>query len=118
MSHFRFALAQSAFRASGSAETQRLEDWVSGRMMPTLAPLPSTVAVPDELESDALGVLLVLSLLLTLLVMLPTADVAELPGLALFLLEEHALKASEAAAPTTIRPIALLRMGISAFRGM
>src|ERR1700712_5764674 len=100
MSHCRFALAQSAFSASGSAETQRLEDWVSGRMIPTLAPLPSTVP-----EDDALALELVLA---------PPAGAVVFA--VLFLSEEHPARASEAAAPTMTKPIALLRMGNSAFR--
>ena len=38
--------------AVGSAVTQRGEDVVSGRMMPTLAPLPSTVPPVDDDEDD------------------------------------------------------------------
>src|SRR5689334_6772080 len=47
---------QSALRASGSAVTQRGLDVVSGRMMPTLAPFPSTAppAEDAELLEDAL----------------------------------------------------------------
>src|SRR3954447_3329930 len=41
MSQSRLYFVQSAFSAVGSAVTQRGEDVVSGRMMPTLAPLPS-----------------------------------------------------------------------------
>jgi len=67
--------------------------------MPTLAPLPSTVP-PDEpplLVEEAL----------------PSAeDVFEVE---LLLEEEHALIAMVAAAPTTMRPSARLRMGIAAF---
>jgi hypothetical protein len=77
--------------------------------------------VPPELESEALADMLADALSVTLpaaLVALeaaePAADVASETA---FLLEEHPLKASEAAAPTTSRPIALLRMGNSAFRG-
>src|SRR6476659_3751086 len=39
---------QLALRASGSAVTQRGLDVVSGRMMPTFAPFPSTVPLLDE----------------------------------------------------------------------
>src|SRR6476659_5213261 len=46
MLHVRFAFRQAALSAVGSAVTHRGEDVVSGRMMPTLAPLPSTV--PEE----------------------------------------------------------------------
>src|SRR6266536_2038987 len=42
MSQSRLYFVQFAFNASGSAVTQRGELVVSGRMMPTLAPLPST----------------------------------------------------------------------------
>ena len=51
MSQFRLSFLQSAFRAAGSAVTQRGEDVVSGRMMPTFAPLPSTAPLADEAES-------------------------------------------------------------------
>ena len=46
MSQSRLYFWQSALRAVGSAVTQRGEDVVSGRMMPTLAPLPSTAPLP------------------------------------------------------------------------
>ncbi len=95
MSQLRLTFWHSAFSASGSEVTQRCEDWVSGRMMPTLAPLPSS-APPDEL-----------------LVLLPPAG-AELE-VEFLLDEEHAVTARVAAAPTTMRPSALLRMGIAAF---
>src|SRR4051812_47735565 len=41
MSQLRLYFVQLAFSAAGSAVTQRGEDVVSGRMMPTLVPLPS-----------------------------------------------------------------------------
>src|SRR6185503_9728216 len=101
MSQLRLTFWHSAFMASGSEVTQRCEDWVSGRMMPTLAPLPSSAPLlPDELA----------------LVPEPPAGAEEF--VVDFLLEEHALTASMAAAPTTIRPSALLRMGSAAFRDM
>src|SRR4051812_8241386 len=46
----RLYFLQSAFSAVGSAVTQRGDDVVSGRMMPTFAPLPSTVPLADELD--------------------------------------------------------------------
>src|SRR3954469_7863896 len=104
MSQSRLTFLHSALSASGSEVTQRWEDCVSGRMMPTLAPLPSRA--PPEPEP------LLVALLLAL-VPLPPAG-AEL---SLVLSDEHAARASEAAAPTTTRPIALLRMGNSAFHG-
>src|SRR6185437_14173394 len=96
MSHCRLSFWHWAFSASGSEVTQRWEDWVSGRMMPTLAPLPSRP--PDE------------PALLVELAPPPAED-----GVELFLEEEHALTARVAAAPTTMRPSARLRMGIAAF---
>src|SRR4051794_22961279 len=77
MSQLRLTLAHSAFIASGSEVTQRCEDWVSGRMMPTLAPLPSSAPDPA-------------------LVVLPPAGAVVF--VVDFLLEEHALTASVAAA--------------------
>src|SRR6185437_12497283 len=53
MSHCRLSFWHWAFSASGSEVTQRWEDWVSGRMMPTLAPLPSRPP-PDEPPLDEL----------------------------------------------------------------
>jgi hypothetical protein len=50
MSHCRLYFVQSAFNAFGSAVTQRGEDVVSGRMMPTFAPLPSIA--PELLDED------------------------------------------------------------------
>jgi hypothetical protein len=92
-------------RACGSAVTQRCEDLVSGMMMPTLAPLPSSAPPLAELlpaEEDEL-----------------TADVAgagaEVESLEDFLLEEHALSTSDAATPTMTIPSALLRMDCPAF---
>jgi len=67
--------------------------------MPTLAPLPSKPPPedPEELELP-----------------LPPAA-AELEFEVEFLLEEQALTARVAAAPSTMRPSARLRMGIPAF---
>jgi hypothetical protein len=101
MSQLRLSFLQAAARAVGSELTQRGEDVVSGRMMPTLAPLPSKAPLLLEL---------------LLLELLPPAGAEEF--VVDFLLEEHALTASVAAAPTTIRPSALLRMGSAAFRDM
>ena len=39
-------------RASGSAVTHRGDDVVSGRMMPTLAPLPSTAPLEEAPAPD------------------------------------------------------------------
>src|SRR5947209_17241104 len=52
MSHDRLYFAQSAFSAFGSAVIQRGEDVVSGRMMPTLAPLPLTVPLPPAAGAE------------------------------------------------------------------
>jgi hypothetical protein len=84
---------QSAASAVGSAVTQRGDEVVSGRMMPTLAPLPSTV--PPELLLD---------------VVLAGADepaaLLELPP-PLFPLELHAVRASTAAPSTAIETVVL-----------
>src|SRR5262249_1906426 len=105
MMQFRLTFWHSALAASGSDVIHRFEDCVSGQMMPTLAPLPSIAPAAAELlvaaglDADVL----------------PAAGVVVL--LLLFLLEEQALSTSEAATPATTRPIALLRMGCTAFRG-
>src|SRR6266496_964285 len=96
-SHLRLSFRHCALIASGSEVIQRLEDWVSGMIAPTFAPLPSTAPPAAEL----------------LALVAPPAGVVGV----FFLLEEQALMASEAATPTTIRPTALLRMGSTAFRG-
>src|SRR3954452_9207135 len=98
MSQLRLTFLHSALSASGSEVTQRWEDWVSGRMMPTLAPLPSRAPLPAEPVLDAL-------------VLPPAGAEFEVE----FLLEEHALTVRAAAAPTTMRPSALLRRAIPAF---
>ena len=49
----RLYFVQSALSAVGSAVIQRGEDVVSGRMMPTLAPLPSIVPPVDADDDDA-----------------------------------------------------------------
>src|SRR3954452_6112553 len=103
MSQLRFTFAHSAFSASGSEVTQRWEDWVSGRMMPTLAPLPFRLP-PEEPPLPAEFVLV------------PPDDAEFEFEVELFFDEEHALTARVAAAPTTRRPSALLRMGSAAFR--
>src|SRR4051812_45111849 len=99
MSHWRLYVEQAAFRALGSAVTQRGEDVVSGRMMPTFAPFPSIVPPPAlaELLVDAGGVEPVL-----------VAGGAEelLPPP----LELHAARANAAAAPSTATDIVLLRI--------
>src|SRR5882757_8422191 len=104
MLQLRLFVLQAALRASGSAVTQRCEDLVSGRMMPTFAPLPSS-APPV--------------LLLPLEDGLPLEDPPPAGGVVVvfFLLEAQALSTSEAATPATTKPIALLRMGCTAFRG-
>lgn len=48
----RFYFVQSAFRAVGSAVAQRGEEVVSGRMIPTLAPLPSIEPPAAEPKDD------------------------------------------------------------------
>ena len=78
---------------------------MSGRMMPTFAPLPSRAPPPEALDEE-----------------LSEDDVPPAGGaggvvLSFFLLEAQALSTSEAATPATTRPIALLRMGCTAFRG-
>lgn len=52
MLQVRLYLVQSALSAVGSAVTQRGEEVVSGRMMPTLMPLPSIAAPAAEAESE------------------------------------------------------------------
>src|SRR4051812_29424984 len=49
MSQLSLYCVHAAFSAVGSAVTQRGEDVVSGRMIPTFAPLPSTVPLLVEL---------------------------------------------------------------------
>src|SRR6478672_1800802 len=51
-SQLRLYCLQAAASALGSAVTQRGDEMVSGRMMPTFAPLPST-APPVEEDDDA-----------------------------------------------------------------
>src|SRR5438309_412471 len=55
MSHCRLSTLHWATRAGWSALAHRAEDWVSGRMIPTLAPLPS-MAPPAPLALDEAGV--------------------------------------------------------------
>ncbi len=55
MSQVRLYFLQSAFSAVGSAVIQRGEDVVSGRMMPTLAPLPSMAPPAAGAEELAAG---------------------------------------------------------------
>src|SRR4051812_38599755 len=54
MLQLRLYFVQSALSAVGSAVTQRGEDVVSGRMMPTFAPLPSMAPPPPALLAGAL----------------------------------------------------------------
>src|SRR5579875_1839906 len=93
MSHWSLAVAQSARSASGSEVTQRCEDLVSGRMMPTLALLPLSAPL-DEAGADAEEPLDV-----------PPAGADEpvdfLP------LELHAVRASTAAPSTAIEAVVL-----------
>ena len=53
MSQSRLTSGSRCLSAVGSAVIQRGEDVVSGRMMPTLAPLPSTAPLADELDELA-----------------------------------------------------------------
>src|SRR3954451_11455327 len=53
MSQLRLYFVQLAFSAAGSAVTHRGEDVVSGRMMPTLAPLPSMPPPAAGVEAAA-----------------------------------------------------------------
>jgi hypothetical protein len=57
MSQLRLYCLQAAASALGSAVTQRGEEMVSGRMMPTFAPPPSAApaAAEDEEEDDVAG---------------------------------------------------------------
>ncbi len=78
--------------------TQRGEDVVSGRMMPTFAPLPSTAPLALE-EDDELPL---------------AAGGAEVA--VFFLLELHPVTTSAAATPMIMMLIPDLRMGCHAFR--
>src|SRR3954469_3261339 len=93
MLQLRLYFVQFAFNASGSAVTQRGEDVVSGRMMPTLAPLPSIPPDPPA-GVDATGV-----------------DAGPPAGVefvvVLFLLELQAVTASSAAPRTAIETVVL-----------
>ena len=89
--------------ASGSEVTQRLEDWRVRQDDADLGALAVQCAAPPEEVVLARGAE-------------PPAGAVQL--VSVFLLEEHALTASVAAAPTTRRPSALLRMGTAAFREM
>ena len=92
--HFRLYLAQSALRAFGSAVIQRGEEVVSGRMMPTLAFLPSTV--PPVVEDDDEPVLPV--------------DFGAADELLLPLELPHAERANAAVTPTAAMTTLLLRI--------
>src|SRR6201989_1894333 len=81
MSQFRLSTLHWACRAGRSAPCQRAEDLVSGRMMPTFAPLPS-ILPPAALEDAAA-------------LEEPPAALEE--ELSLDLLDEHAPRASTAA---------------------
>jgi hypothetical protein len=108
MLQFRLYFWQSALSAVGSAVTQRGDDVVSGRMMPTFAPLPSTVPLADELDwlEEAEGDDDELELLLELLELL------------LLLEEPQAVRDIAAAIPSTASDETLvLRMRCSPFSG-
>src|SRR5919198_1734819 len=85
----RLYLVQADFNAAGSAVTHRGEDVVSGRMMPTLMPLPLTAPPPPEDDEDVLAG-----------VVAPPAGLVPPP--LLFLLELHAVTARRGA-PRTAR---------------
>src|SRR5438067_2369500 len=95
MSQVRLYFVQSALSATGSELTQRGDDVVSGRMMPTLAPLPS---IAPELGVE----------------LFPPAGVVVLFGvvvvLVLFPLELHPARAIAAATPSTATETVVLRM--------
>src|SRR5664279_2278801 len=106
MLHERLYLAQSAFSAVGSAVTHRGEDVVSGRMMPTLAPLPSIAPPGADDDEDAGGA--------------DDDDVVDEPPaggeeLVPPLLELQPVRATAAATPTTAMDTVLLRMRSHAF---
>src|SRR5882757_579730 len=107
MMQSRLYLVQSAFRAAGSAVTHRGEVVVSGRMIPTFAPLPSIVAPPagaDVAVSVVAGALVV--------------SLLELLSLDLLLeLEPQAANAVTAAIPSTASDILVLRMRSTSFPG-
>jgi hypothetical protein len=90
----------AALSAVGSAVTQRGEEIVSGRMMPTLAPLPST-APPPPLDDDEA---------------LLAGAAGGVVVAVFFLLELHPVTTSAAAMPTIMMLIPGLRMGCHAFR--
>jgi hypothetical protein len=99
MSQSRLYFLQSALRAVGSAVIQRGDDVVSGRMMPTLAPLPSTapLAELEELAEDD--------------------DEDLLDELLLSELEPQAARDIAAATPSTASDTLVLRMRCSPFVG-
>ena len=66
MSQSRLYFSHCCLRAVGSAVIQRGEDVVSGRMMPTLAPLPSTAPESAELDGSDAELELLLELLSSL----------------------------------------------------
>jgi hypothetical protein len=116
MSQLTLYWVQAALRAVGSAVTQRGEDVVSGRMMPTLAPLPSIVPPPEgallAAESEVAGaevggaeVAEVAEVVLVAVVLLP---------LLLLPLELHAVSAMSAL-PTAAMVTVVLRMRRSPF---
>src|SRR3954453_3225405 len=102
----RLYFAQSALSAVGSAVTQRGEDVVSGRMIPTFAPLPSTVPLAEELDSLAEA---------------EEDDEAELLSEPLELLlssdEPQAVRDIAAAIPSTASDTLVLPMRCGPFRG-
>src|SRR3954452_450086 len=99
----RLYFAQSALSAVGSAVTQRGEDVVSGRMIPTFAPLPSMVPLADELdwlsEEEA------------------EDDEDDEPELLLSLEEPQAVRDIAAATPSTASDTLVLPIRCSPFAG-
>src|SRR3954447_20465215 len=104
MSQLKLYVAQSAFRAVGSAVIQRGEEVVSGRMMPTLAPLPSILPEPPPEDAGGAGGLPAVVPPPPAAVVLPPPD----------LLELQAVIASSAAPSTAIETV-VLRMRRYAF---
>src|SRR3954453_19581758 len=94
MSQLRLYFVQLAFSAAGSAVTQRGEDVVSGRMMPTLVPLPSMPPPAAGVEAAAAGVEAAAG------VLAPAAEL--LPPLLLELQAERASRAAPSPAMVTV----------------
>src|SRR4051812_13838244 len=106
MSQLRLSALHWATRAGWSALAHRAEDWVSGRMIPTLAPLPSMAPPPPD-EAGGAGVLLAAG------VLLPPAGGGGVPGF-FFFLGLQAVMASSAALSAAIESV-VLRMRRYAF---